>query len=318
MKFKNIFIAGMTAALFMTGCGNSGEQTTEEQFSNSENAETTRQSSKAQDSEEQIPQEENQITGVDIDIDKSGRLYQLEDSVEGEVIATMKTNKGDIVLRIFPDKAPKAAENFITHAKEGYYNGVIFHRVIKDFMIQGGDPQGTGTGGESIWGTEFPNEMSSGLRSFRGALCMANAGLDTNGSQFYIVQNNKVDDMQRQYLEELKNIHESDISLETANSNPLLVQYAKTVISKNSDKIKSDDDVDKVLKEQNVKVKDIFPNAVIDEYLTNGGYPSLDYGYTVFGQVKSGMEVVDAIAAVETSSDDKPVENIVINSIEIE
>ena len=308
----------MTAALFMTGCGNSGEQTTEEQFSNSENAETTRQSSKAQDSEEQIPQEENQITGVDIDIDKSGRLYQLEDSVEGEVIATMKTNKGDIVLRIFPDKAPKAAENFITHAKEGYYNGVIFHRVIKDFMIQGGDPQGTGTGGESIWGTEFPNEMSSGLRSFRGALCMANAGLDTNGSQFYIVQNNKVDDMQRQYLEELKNIHESDISLETANSNPLLVQYAKTVISKNSDKIKSDDDVDKVLKEQNVKVKDIFPNAVIDEYLTNGGYPSLDYGYTVFGQVKSGMEVVDAIAAVETSSDDKPVENIVINSIEIE
>ena len=79
-------------------------------------------------------------------------------------------------------------ENFLTHARNGYYNGIIFHRVINDFMIQGGDPTGTGMGGESIWGDPFEDEFTPDARNFRGALSMANAGPGTNGSQFFIVQ----------------------------------------------------------------------------------------------------------------------------------
>lgn len=103
--------------------------------------------------------------------------------------ATMKTNKGDIKIQLFEKQAPMTVENFVRLAEKGYYDGVIFHRVIKDFMIQGGDPKGDGTGGESIWGHPFEDEFSSQLFNFRGALSMANSGPSTNGSQFFIVQN---------------------------------------------------------------------------------------------------------------------------------
>ena len=107
---------------------------------------------------------------------------------KGDVIATIKTNFGSIRVKMLPEAAPKAVENFLTHARNGYYNGIIFHRVINDFMIQGGDPTGTGMGGESIWGDPFEDEFTSDARNFRGALSMANAGPGTNGSQFFIVQ----------------------------------------------------------------------------------------------------------------------------------
>ncbi len=113
---------------------------------------------------------------------------QTDMPLENDVTVVMKTTKGDIKIRMFPDKAPKAVENFITHAKEGYYDGIIFHRVINDFMIQGGDPTGTGMGGQSIWGRPFEDEFSPELRNIRGSLSMANAGRNTNGSQFFIVQ----------------------------------------------------------------------------------------------------------------------------------
>jgi len=106
----------------------------------------------------------------------------------GDRTAVIETTMGNIKILFFGGFAPKAVENFITHASSGYYNGVTFHRVINGFMIQGGDPKGTGMGGESIWGSPFPNEVSQECRNFRGALAMANAGPDTNGSQFYIVQ----------------------------------------------------------------------------------------------------------------------------------
>lgn len=117
-------------------------------------------------------------------------LVQLDTKVaKGEPVATIETSEGTVKIKLFPKEAPKAVENFITHAKEGYYDGVLFHRVIDNFMIQSGDPKGDGTGGESIWGKPFKNEISNNLYHFRGALAMANAGADTNGSQFYIVQN---------------------------------------------------------------------------------------------------------------------------------
>lgn len=114
-------------------------------------------------------------------------LNQITGFKEGNIKATMRTNMGDIKFILFPDVAPKAVENFVGHAKSGYYEGVIFHRVIKDFMIQGGDPTGTGMGGESIFGSTFEDEFSVDYRNFYGALSMANAGPSTNGSQFFIV-----------------------------------------------------------------------------------------------------------------------------------
>ena len=118
--------------------------------------------------------------------------YQLIAPTEEDTVAVMHTNMGDIKIKLFPNEAPKAVENFVTHANNGYYNGLIFHRVIKDFMIQGGDPTGTGMGGESIWGRSFKDEFDPKLHNLRGALSMANAGPNTNGSQFFIVQANTV------------------------------------------------------------------------------------------------------------------------------
>ncbi len=119
-------------------------------------------------------------------------MNQLAMPAAGDTVAVMHTNQGDIAIRLFPDHAPKAVENFTTHAVNGYYDGIVFHRVIKDFMIQGGDPTATGCGGESIWGHNFKDEFTPELHNLRGALSMANAGPGTNGSQFFIVQADSV------------------------------------------------------------------------------------------------------------------------------
>ena len=129
--------------------------------------------------------------------------YQTDAPKSGDKTAVMHTSLGDITFKFFPVEAPKAVENFLTHAKNGYYNGLKFHRVIKDFMIQGGDPQGNGTGGESIWGDSFEDEFSPKLHNIYGALSMANAGPGTNGSQFFIVQ---LGDAPEQLLGQMKQL----------------------------------------------------------------------------------------------------------------
>ncbi|HZW37662.1 MAG TPA: peptidylprolyl isomerase [Ignavibacteriaceae bacterium] len=102
-------------------------------------------------------------------------------------IAQIKTNMGDIEIELFADKTPKTVKNFVLLAKAGYYNGIIFHRVIDGFMIQGGDPTGTGAGGTSIYGEKFEDEINPSLKhDAPGVLSMANAGPNTNGSQFFI------------------------------------------------------------------------------------------------------------------------------------
>ena len=112
---------------------------------------------------------------------------------DNEALVVMNTTLGPIKIKLFPEIAPKAVENFLTHAENGYYDGIIFHRVMEDFMIQGGDPTGTGTGGESIFGGSFEDEFSEEVFHLRGALSMANAGPSTNGSQFFIVQSTQFD-----------------------------------------------------------------------------------------------------------------------------
>ena len=199
-------------------------------------------------------------------VEKELHLPQTKMDQETGPIATIHTNYGDLKIRLFPEQAPKTVANFIALAKDGYYNGVIFHRIIKDFMIQGGDPTGTGMGGESIYGESFEDEFSEELYNIRGALSMANAGPNTNGSQFFIVQN--------QHL-----------------------PYSKKEIARGG-----------------------WPEAIAEIYAEEGGTPHLDRRHTVFGQLmdEASYQVLDTIAAVETGAMDKPKEDVVMESIDIE
>jgi len=204
-------------------------------------------------------------------------INQMDMPEIGEEIAIIKTNMGDIYIRLFKRDAPDAVENFTTHAKNGYYDNLIFHRVISDFMIQGGDPTGTGMGGESIWGQTFSDYFTGNLFHFKGALSMANSGSNTNGSQFFVVQ-----------------------------AGPL----------------KTNTDAEAWLKAHK------YDEEVIQNYLNTGGTPWLDNGHTspgstndghmVFGQVFKGIDVVDAIAAVDVdNTSSKPVDDVVMLTIEI-
>lgn len=176
MKQNKLLLASTSLLLsvFLLGaCGNNSAKET-----------------KKTDSTEQATSSEKEKK---VDINKL-ELPQLDTEVaDNEDLVEMVTTEGSIKIKLFPEIAPKTVENFLTHAKDGYYDGVIFHRVIPNFMIQGGDPEGTGAGGESIWGDAFEDEFSNQLYNLRGALSMANAGPGTNGSQFFIVQNQ--DDM---------------------------------------------------------------------------------------------------------------------------
>jgi cyclophilin family peptidyl-prolyl cis-trans isomerase len=148
--------------------------------------------------------------------------------------ATLQTSHGPIALDLYDEEAPKTVENFLTLCRQGFYDGLTFHRVIPDFMVQGGCPLGTGTGGP---GYTFEDEINR-HRIVRGALAMANAGPDTNGSQFFI--------------------------------------------------------------------------------LTRDEAPWLDGKHTVFGRVESGMEAVDAIESVDTGANDRPLEPVVIERVEVD
>ncbi|SDQ45271.1 peptidylprolyl isomerase [Carnobacterium viridans] len=190
---------------------------------------------------------------------------QLSNEVAGnEQVATIKTTMGDLKIKLFPEIAPKAVENFVKLAESGYYNGIIFHRVIPDFMIQGGDPTGTGMGGESVWGSSFEDEFSDKAFNLKGALSMANAGPHTNGSQFFIV---------------------------SASQTPANMVGQLEAAG--------------------------YPVEIVEAYKENGGTPWLDNRHTVFGHVIEGMDIVDSIQNVKRGPQDKPVNDIVIESIEL-
>lgn len=195
---------------------------------------------------------------------KMSQFPQLNEVNEKNPLVTVHTNLGDFTLELFPEVAPKTVENFVTHAKNGYYNGVIFHRVIEDFMIQGGDPTGTGMGGESIYGRTFEDEFSREAFNLYGTLSMANAGPNTNGSQFFIVTAKQVP---AQMLKQLKDGG--------------------------------------------------WPEEIVEEYAKVGGTPWLDHRHTVFGRVVEGMDVVLKIEAVERNAQDRPLEDVVIESMDV-
>ena len=195
---------------------------------------------------------------------KMSQFPQLNEVNEKNPLVTVHTNLGDFTLELFPEVSPKTVENFVTHAKNGYYNGVIFHRVIEDFMIQGGDPTGTGMGGESIYGRTFEDEFSREAFNLYGTLSMANAGPNTNGSQFFIVTAKQVP---AQMLKQLKDGG--------------------------------------------------WPEEIVEEYAKVGGTPWLDHRHTVFGRVVEGMDVVLKIEGVERNAQDRPLEDVVIESMDV-
>ena len=120
---------------------------------------------------------------------------------ENEKLVEIETTMGTIKVKLFSEHAPKAVENFVKHGEDGFYDRHIFHRVINNFIIQGGDPNRDGTGGESIYGTPFEDEFSSHLFNLRGALSMANSGSNTNESQFFIVQKKTLDPSMKTEIE---------------------------------------------------------------------------------------------------------------------
>ncbi len=224
--------------------------------------------------------------------------FQLEAPAEGEEIAIMHTNMGDIYIRLFPEHAPKTVENFKTLAKDGYYDGIIFHRVIEDFMIQGGDPTGTGMGGESCWGEAFADEFHADLGNLYGSLAMANAGANTNGSQFFI---NQADASTSGSLATMKNVydnHKNDQLADYKTFEDFVATYYS--LRKSS------------LTEQVLKLyEEVGGNMYLDGPLRTDGA-----GHTVFGHVFNGMDVVETIAAVDTDGSDKPLNEVRIESIE--
>lgn len=205
---------------------------------------------------------------------------QFAKPAKGEEVAVLHTTEGDIFIRLFPEAAPKAVENFKGLINKGYYDGIIFHRVINDFMIQGGDPTGTGRGGESIWNSSFEDEFTTQVFNFRGSLAMANSGPNTNGSQFFI---NQAGPQTGVKWEDLKN---------------QLQMYGYI-----TDGI--DDEVFKTYVE-------VGGNIHLD-----GALSPMKRGHTVFGQVYEGMDVVDKIAAAQVDANDKPVKTISIKTAEI-
>ncbi len=236
----------------LTGCG-------EEKTANKTSTQTTNTSNTTQNNAK-----EDSKVSVDY---KQAAQKQMAKPEAGETVAIIHIKEyGEVKVKFFEEVAPKAVQNFVTHAKEGYYDGVTFHRVINQFMIQGGDPEGTGMGGESIWGTDFEEELSPELVPYRGSLCMASRGLENSpslGSQFFITQA-KYDDQMASYMQ----------------------GYG-------------------------------YPADLLEEYKNYGGYLSLYGQYTVFGQVYEGMEIVDRIAAVQTDESDKPVQDVVIEKVDV-
>ncbi len=271
---KTAAVLSFCAVMALAGCSSSGET-----------AENTEGSEEQTDTE--LTDEQKAYQEYIENLSSEGDAFpQLDPPEAGEEIAVIHTSMGDIKVRFFPDEAPKAVENFKTLAKEGYYDGITFHRVIKDFMIQAGDPTGTCSGGESIYGNPFEDEFSPNLYNFRGALSMANSGPNTNGSQFFIVQTTNLQDGYWDHVDSLID--------EFGDSTVLYNSQSGTLV-----KIKYSDEAREIYNER-------------------GGTPHLDYVHTVFGQVFEGMDVVDAIAMVAVDENDKPADDVIIESITFE
>lgn len=221
----------------------------------------------------------------------------------GDTLAEMTIQIGEetgkIRFKLFPEVAPKGVENFVKLAQSGYYDGKTIHRVVKDFMIQGGSLRGTGTGGTTADRTEVPRETNDRMRAYYGALGYAEDSEGIN-SQFFIVNNKNPFDIAKT---------EENIASDLEEYNDRLTEEDKKTYTDYLSKLRA------------------APEDVRAKYLSNGGVFSIDGNYTIFGQAIDGFDVIDKISAVEVSAgnaiddeqgiESKPVVSIVIKKIEI-
>ncbi len=315
MKLNKIISAILAAALIcgtaaaLSGCGDNKENTETTAATEAETANSSEKSAAVQ----ALADEGFDVDALGIDpqityADDEKYGFQLEKPKKGDTIAVLHTSKGDITLRFFPEYAPKTVENFLSLAKDGKYDGVTFHRVINDFMIQTGDYENhNGTGGTSSYGSEFEDEFCDKLNNLRGSVAMANSGSDTNGSQFFINQKSAESLAQSGGIDAYKSSWSSVIAqLKQYASNPSslaqVVKYMGTGLYN----------------------ANVVPKEIVGLYNKYGGNPNLDgafdagdAGHTVFAQVIDGMDVVDKIAAVKTDENDKPNKDVTIDTIEI-
>ena len=284
MNYKRIVGTVMTAALVLSLAACSGKSSTASGSSASGASSGTPASSAASAGDGRIRPDDGKKLG-----------YQLDKPQSGEEVAVLTTSMGVVKLRLFAAAAPKTVENFKGLIQKGYYNGLTFHRVIKDFMIQGGDPKGDGTGGESIWNKPFTDEYNANLVNIRGAVSMANSGPNTNGSQFFINQKGTSQPIDWSYYQQAFNVYKQ-------YPDEFLQQYGGGW----PDMTKVTDAYKKLYDGQGGS-----PNL-------DGAYSIAEQGHTVFAQVYEGMDVVDKIASTKTDSNDKPVAPVTIVKAEIQ
>lgn len=220
--------------------------------------------------------------------------YQLEAPEKGEEIAVVTMKSGETFkLRFFPDEAPKAVYNFKVHALQGYFDGLTFHRIIPNFMIQGGDPKGDGTGGDSVWGDAFEDEFNANLLNIDGAVSMANSGANTNKSQFFINCTNGTQINWDNYQQGFEMYQEDPDGFTSS--------YGKWI------------KMDLVTDEMKSLYNEHGGNLHLDGY-----YSTVGEGHTVFAQVFEGMEDVKKLSETEADPETgHPASDVVIEKVEI-
>jgi peptidyl-prolyl cis-trans isomerase B (cyclophilin B) len=241
----------------------------------------------------------------------------------------ISTTMGDITVRLY-DETPLHRDNFLKLASEGFFNGTLFHRVIKDFMIQGGDPESKGApAGKALGsggpGYNIPAEIKPALFHKRGALSAARLGDEVNpakessGSQFYIVWGKVYKAAELKQLE-----HQMKMQQEQSIFNALAMERREEIMNlrRNRDREGLMELQDKLAKIALEKSKELgnpaFTPEQVEAYTAQGGTPFLDGGYTVFGEVEEGLDVVEAIQNVETSMGDRPKADVVMNVTVVE
>ena len=241
----------------------------------------------------------------------------------------IKTTEGDIIIRLY-DETPKHRDNFLMLAKEGYFNGTLFHRVIKDFMIQGGDPDSKNAPKDKMLGTGGPDYTIPAEFVYpqyfhkRGALSAARTGdevnpdIESSGSQFYIVWGKTYKPAELKQMEQ-----QMAMQQEQQVFNQLTREHHEEIMNlrRNRDRVGLQELQDKLIEQTKTTCKQqgkpTFTEEQIEVYTNVGGTPFLDNQYTVFGEVEEGLDIIERIQNCNTDHNDRPTEDIKIEAIDL-
>lgn len=302
----------ISSAVSFCGCedGNISSSTTEQTTTAASLTQSTADEANATDALEKLGIDAKTL-GIEPNIlhDTENPVgFQLNMPDEGDTIAVVHTSMGDFTMRFFPEQAPKAVTNFINLAKENKFDNTTFHRVVNDFIVQGGHcgsdenmPNGT-----SSYGSDFEDEFCDKLFNIRGAVSMATTSRDSNGSQFFVNQTSAEQFKQNGGWSRFEEMWQT---VKTQLSNYKDSNLLSAFIDKNGNNCYNTDIVPD-------DVRKLYEEYGGNPYL-DGAYNAVDRGQTVFAQVIDGMDVIDKIANVEVDENDTPVENVVIESVEI-